>query len=75
MTGVHDGDSPTVLLLAFFCPVAPQYSCRGARQGHSAPNHISEMVPPTIHLGPPSRTVDTTFEMWLGSLSIHRGLG
>ena len=40
-----------------------------------APNHISKTVPPTIHLCPPPRTVDTTiFEMWLGSLSTHRGL-
>ena len=29
----------------------------------------------TEHVGPPPRTVDTTiFEMWLGSLSTHRGL-
>ncbi len=29
----------------------------------------------TVHVGPPMRTVDTTiFEMWLGSLSTHRGL-
>ena len=42
---------------------------------HSPPSHISKIVPPTIHLGPPPLTVDTTiFEMWLGSLSTHRGL-
>ena len=42
---------------------------------HRLPNHISKTVPPTIHLGPPPCTVDSTiFEMWLGSLSTHRGL-
>ena len=40
-----------------------------------SPIHISKMVLPTVNLGPPTRTVDTTiFEMWLGSLSTHRGL-
>ena len=40
-----------------------------------SPIHISKMVLPTVNLGPPSRTVDTTiFDMWLGSLSTHRGL-
>ena len=39
------------------------------------PSHISKMVLRTVQLGPPTRTVDTTiFEMWLGSLSTHRGL-
>ena len=39
------------------------------------PIHISKMVLPTVNLGPPPCTVDTTiFEMWLGSLSTHRGL-
>ena len=39
------------------------------------PLHISKMVLPTVNLGPPRFTVDTTiFEMWLGSLSKHRGL-
>ena len=29
----------------------------------------------SVYIGPPPRTVDTTiFEMWLGSLSTHRGL-
>ena len=33
---------------------------------HNAPSHISKMVPPTIHLGPPNLTIDRTiFEMWL----------
>ena len=33
---------------------------------HNAPSHISKMVPPTIHLGPPNLTIDrTVFEMWL----------
>ena len=42
---------------------------------HRAPNHISKTVPPTVHLGPPPLTVDTAiFELWLGSLSAHRGL-
>ena len=36
---------------------------------------ILEMVLPTVNLGPPTHTVDTTiFEMWLGSLSTHQGL-
>ncbi len=40
-----------------------------------SPIHISKMVLPTVNLGPPPCTVDTTiFEMWLGSLSTHRGL-
>ena len=48
---------------------------RAFGEPHSPPSHISKIVPPTIHLGPPQRTVDTTiFEMWLGSLSTHRGL-
>ena len=35
----------------------------------------SKMVLCTVNSGPPPRTVDTTiFEMWLGSLSTHRGL-
>ena len=39
------------------------------------PSHSSKMVLSTVNLGPPTRTVDTTiFEMWLGSLSTHRGL-
>ena len=38
-------------------------------------SRISKMVLSTVNLGPPPRTVDTTiFEMWLGSLSTHRGL-
>ena len=28
----------------------------GPRQPHSAPSHISKIVPPTVHLGPPERT-------------------
>ena len=29
----------------------------------------------TVHVGPPTHTVDTTiFEMWLGNLSTHQGL-
>ena len=40
-----------------------------------SPNHILKMVLPTVNLGPPTHTVDTTiFEMWLGSLSTHQGL-
>ena len=43
--------------------------------GHYSPIHISKMVLPTVNLGPPRFTVDTTiFEMWLGSLSKHTGL-
>ena len=42
---------------------------------HRAPNHISKTVPPTVHSGPPTLTVDTAiFEMSLGSLSSHEGL-
>ena len=40
-----------------------------------SPIHISKMVLPTVNLGPPTHTVDTTiFEMWLGNLSTHPGL-
>ena len=28
----------------------------GPRQPHSAPSHISKIVPPTVHLGPPEKT-------------------
>ena len=39
------------------------------------PSHISNMVLSIVKIGPPPHTVDTTvFEMWLGSLSAHRGL-
>ena len=48
---------------------------RALGEPHSSPSHISKIVPPTIHLGPPTHTVDTTiFEMWLGNLSTHQGL-
>ena len=33
---------------------------RGAKD-HRAPSHISKMVPPTIHLGPPDLTKSSTF--------------
>ena len=40
-----------------------------------SPIHISKMVLPTVNLGPPPLTVDTTiFEMWMGRLSTHQGL-
>ena len=40
-----------------------------------SPIHISKMVLPTVNLGPPTLTVDSTvFEMSLGSLSAHQGL-
>ena len=33
-----------------------------------SPIHISKMVLPTVNLGPPPLTVDTTiFELWLGA--------
>ena len=36
---------------------------------------LNSSVLSTVKSGPPPRTVDTTiFEMWLGSLSTHRGL-
>ncbi len=39
------------------------------------PSHNSKMAMPTVNLGRPTHTVDTTiFEMWLGSLSTHQGL-
>ena len=46
-----------------------------SKQIHRVPNHNSKMVLSIVHFGPPPITVDTAvFEMWLGSLSEHRGL-
>ena len=39
------------------------------------PSQSSKTVLVSVHVGPPTLPVDSTvFEMWLGSLSAHRGL-
>ena len=51
------------------------HSCGWQTLGGSQDHHNSKMALPTVKSGPPPLTVDTTiFEMWLGSLSAHRGL-
>ena len=40
-------------ILAFLRPNASQCTKRGTRWVHRLPSHISKMVPPTVHLGPP----------------------
>ena len=43
------------------------------KKAHEIPLNGSAVS--TVKASPPPRTVDTTiFEMWLGSLSTHRGL-
>ena len=41
---------------------------RGTK-AHSPPSHISKTVLASVHVGPPTCTVDRTiFELWLGEL-------
>ena len=47
----------------------------GKPASYTANRNFNVKVLRTLPLGPPPRTVDTAiFEMWLGSLSPHRGL-
>ena len=71
LAGVRATDP--VRILAFLCPQrVTMYEPRDPTDptaSQSFPTHISKTVPPTVHLGPPTYTVDrTVFEMWVGSL-------